>query len=73
MVSDRRERDALLGNRAPETTPLEAMPPSVPSTSSGHHVVVLLDSGTTWMDHISDYLQNQATPDDDISIEKVIR
>ena len=41
------EGDVLLRNGAPEPTPLEATPPSMPSTSDGHHVVALLDSGMT--------------------------
>ena len=50
---------------------MEAMPPSMTLTSGGHYVDAMVDSGTTWMDQISDYLQNQAIPDDDVSVEKV--
>ena len=57
-VSGQGEGDAPFENEALEAMPLEVTPPSMPSTTGGHHVVTLLDSGTTWMDQILNYLQN---------------
>ena len=71
MVSDQDKGDAPHGNGAAEATPFEETPPSMPSTLGGHHVVALLDLGMAWIDQILDYLQNQATLDDDVSVEAV--